>query len=464
MKKRFVNLRVPAKSNTLEEAEILVEDGLIKAIGRAGALTASGGEEWVDLDNALVLPGVIDGHVHFDDPGFEHRENFATGTRAAAAGGVTCVVDMPCTSIPPVTCAESLEAKLEVISAKAYVDFMLWGGVSANAMEESDWKGRLAGLVEKGVAAVKVYMLSGMESFRDLDHDQLREVLEEAARLEIPVGVHAEDRDLVEESTARVQARGGDGPRDYYASRPEEAELFAVATMSELCRQTRARVHVVHLASGEALDVLVKARGQGLPISAETCPHFLQFTVEDFEKLGAVLKTAPVVKNASDRDRLWQGLADGDLEFVTTDHAPARWPDEKKTGSIWTDYGGVPGVELLLPYLHSEGVCMGRLTYRRLVEITASGPARFFGIDHRKGALAPELDADLVVLDLGETWTVKADELHSLNRYTPLEGRRLTGRVRATYVRGECVYQRGPDGEERFGPPGAGRFVRRGPE
>jgi allantoinase len=169
-----------------------------------------------------------------------------------------------------------------------------------------------------------------------------------------------------------------------------------------------------------------------------------------------------VVKSEQDRDRLWQGLANRELSFVTTDHAPGQWPEEKKTGSIWSDYGGVPGVELMVPYLFSEGVCKGRITLERMTEITASEPARFFGIDHRKGAIARGFDADFIVLDDHETWTVRARNLHNLNRYTPLEGYRLTGRIRATYLRGTCVYQRRPDGTEFFAPPGIGAFVKRG--
>jgi dihydroorotase-like cyclic amidohydrolase len=199
-----------------------------------------------------------------------------------------------------------------------------------------------------------------------------------------------------------------------------------------------------------------------LPVSAETCPHYLEFTVEDLESMGSLLKTAPVVKSAADRARLWQGLAEGELAFVATDHAPGQWPDEKRTGSIWTDYGGVPGVELLLPYLYSEGVCRGRLSLERLTEVAAAEPARFFGIGQRKGSLRPGLDADFAVLDEAETWTVRASALHNLNRYTPLEGRHLTGRVRATYLRGRCVFQRRPDGEEMFAPAGMGEFVQRG--
>lgn len=461
IRKRFTNLRIPVGGNESAPRDILVEDGRIVEVASPASEAAESDEELIDLGGRLVLPGVIDGHVHFDDPGFTHRENFETGTRAAAVGGVTCVVDMPCTSLPSVTSRANLQEKLAVIEPKARVDFILWGGVSDNALQDPEWRRNLEDIKNDGVGSIKLYMLSGMDTFRDLDRSQLTMVLRETARLAIPVGVHAEDRDMVQAITTRLQAEGRDGPLDYAASRPPEAEISAVRTMCELAAETGARVHIVHLATGRALDLLTEFRANGAPVSAETCPQYLAFTAADLETQGSLLKTAPVVKSAADRDRLWEGLASGELAYVATDHAAGMWPDEKHTGSIWTDYGGVPLVELSLPYLYSEGVRTGRITLERLTEITASEPARFFGVEQRKGRIAPGLDADLTVLDEHETWTVRAKNLHNLNRYSPFEGHSFTGRVRATYVRGEPVFVRGEDGKESFGAAGFGRRVRR---
>ena len=327
MRSRFVNLRIPAGgSNTgdgdTRRAEILVEDGKIAAIEAAASAAATSaaaasvnvgdsGAERVDLSNALVLPGVIDGHVHFDDPGFTHRETFESGTRAAAAGGVSCVVDMPCTSLPPVTSAANLHNKLGIISPKAHVDFMLWGGVCANSMAEASWREDLADLAQEGVGSIKVYMLSGMDTFRDLGRDQIREVLLETREHGVPVGVHAEDRELVHELTDWLQKSDCNDTLDYASSRPAEAEINAVTTMRDLCRETGARVHIVHVGSGSALDIISEAKSDGLPMSGETCPHFLEFTAENLADQGAVLKTAPVVKSGADRERLWQGVISG---------------------------------------------------------------------------------------------------------------------------------------------------------
>jgi allantoinase len=462
MRTRFIDLRISTGDNTTEAVEIVVDDGRIEEILPPATATASGDEQWISFDDALVLPGAIDGHVHFNDPGFTYREDFASGTSAAAAGGVTCGADMPCTSLPPITTSDALENKLKAITPKAHVDFLLWGGVSANAMESSRWRDNLNELVDAGAAAIKVYTLSGMNTFRDLSTTQIKEILSQTRRLGIPVGVHAEDRDIVRQLTERAELRGEDSPQAYAATRPAAAEASAVTAVVEACRSTGARIHIVHLAAGEALDVVSAARFENLPVTAETCPQYLEFTIRDLELQGSILKTAPVVKGTADRERLWQGLASGELSFVTTDHAAGRWPEEKETGSIWSDYGGVPGVELMLPYLYSEGFCAGRITLQRLIEITASEPARFFGIDHRKGRLHPGFDADFVVFDEAARWTVRAESLHNLNRYTPLEGREFTGRVRASYLRGQCVYQRNPDGSESFARAGTGEWVRRG--
>jgi len=457
-----MNLRIPAGGDETRPAEIVVSDGRFEEILPAGTETAAGGEQWINLRGGLVLPGVIDGHVHFDDPGFTHREDFASGTAAAAAGGVTCVVDMPCTSLPPVTDAEALAQKVRAIQTKAHVDFMLWGGVSGNAMALEGWRANLEELIEVGVGAIKVYCLSGMETFTSLDYEQIVQVFEVAAELGIPVGVHAEDATVVSEFSKGVRDGGGNEPVDYAASRPVLAEVAAVRRLIEACRETGARVHVVHLSSGSALDLITDARQDGVNISAETCPHFLQFTLDDLLRQGSLLKTAPVVKSIEDRERLWQGVASGEILFIATDHAPGQWPEEKNTGSIWSDYGGIPGVETMLPYLHSEGVSAGRITLEQLVELTSAEPARFFGIDDRKGELREGYDADFVVFDDNIHWTVTGNELHNLNRYTPFEGHEFTGRVRATYVRGRAVFERKPDGRELFAPAGGGRWIQRG--
>lgn len=436
---RLVRARVCDGDNATVECSVTVCDGRIESIDRAAGL----GMVDIDVEGRWLLPGAIDAHVHFDDPGFTHREDFASGTIAAAAGGVTTVIDMPCTCIPPVTDFASLERKLRVIGPKARVDYALWGGVRGNGFSADAVKRSLQSLYSCGVRSIKTYLVSGMPTFEDLTVEQMREVMLAASDIGLTVGVHAEDKKLVTEATASEKAGGeGDGALAYSRSRSAQAEARGIATCIELAEATHARVHVVHVACGEGVRLLREAKARGVPISAETCPHYLVFTVEDLLRMGSLLKTAPVVKSAADREALWEGIADGTIDMVATDHAPGQWPVEKQSGSIWTDYGGVPGVELLVPLLLSEGVAKGRITLSRALELLSSEPARIHGLGSRKGALHPGMDADFAVVDAAAKWTVRAEHLMTRQKYTPFEGMELTGNVMRTFVRGQEVFSR----------------------
>jgi allantoinase len=398
----------------------------------------------LDLEGRWVLPGVVDGHVHFDEPGFTHRESFSSGTIAAAAGGVTTVLDMPCTSMPPVTDVASFDRKLKVIASHATVDFALWGGVRGNGFSTEHVRAAMQGLYSSGVRSIKTYLVSGMPSFEDLTASQLQEVMSIAADIGLTVGVHAEDRAMVLQGTEReMAAPDRDSPAAYGRARSAEAEARGIATCIELAEKTHARVHIVHVACGEGVRLIRAARARGVALTAETCPHFLAFTGEDLLRMGSVLKTAPVVKSEQDREALWEGLADGTIDMVATDHAPGQWPAEKQTGSIWTDYGGVPGVELMLPFLLSEGVGKGRIGLERAIDVLSAMPARIHGLAGRKGSLLPGMDADLVVVDPERTWKVQADQLLTRQKYTPFEGAEFRGMVLRTFVRGKEVFERG---------------------
>jgi allantoinase len=440
------------------ETDIRVERGTIAEIGPA--LEAGGGEEVVDARGLLALPGGIDPHVHFDDPGYTEREDFFHGSRAAASGGITTVIDMPCTSVPPVTDAGCFARKLEAIEGKAVVDFGLFGGVSAQSFERGFPRAmeELAGLV----LGFKTYFISGMESFGRLDHYRFRAVLEKARELGLPVLLHAEDYDYVKAATA-VESGKGNSPLHYYRSRPETAEVLAALAAVRLAEETGADLHVVHVASAEAGEILGQAaarrrassRGR---VSAETAPHYLAFGLADFERMGAVLKCAPPVKGPGNRERLWELLSGGFLDFVASDHAPCG-REEKRTGSIWTDYGGIPGCGTLLPYMVSEGYLGGRLPLRRLVEVTSENAARRYGISHRKGSLSVGKDGDFALIDPEGSWTVRGGEFFSKGKETPFEGVRFRGKLVTTVVRGRVVYtaEKGITAEA-----GSGRLLRRG--
>jgi allantoinase len=425
---RAGNLALPGSGEPVE-ADIVIENGSIVFIGEARE-GIPGADEIIDARGLLVLPGCIDPHVHFDEPGYTWREDFFHGSSMAASGGVTTVIDMPCTSVPPVTNRAHFEEKLGVVGKRSVVDFGLFGGVSAQSFEEGF--PRYMEELAPRVFGFKTYFISGMKSFERLDHTRFREVLARACALDLPVLLHAEDYDVVA-AAGREAIREGKGPRQYYRSRPEHAELAAVQSAASLAREVGARLHIVHIGTADAVQFL----GEG--VTGETCPHYLAFDLGDFERMGSVLKCTPPVKSAGNRDRLWEHLCEGRISFVASDHAPCT-VQEKSTGSIWTDYAGMPGTGLLFPYLLSKGYLEGRLGLARFLEVTAYNAACLYGIRDRKGSIAVGKDGDLVLVDPDARWTVRGERFLSKGHLTPFEGVELRGRVEKTILRGTVVY------------------------
>lgn len=423
-------------------------------------LAARPGETVLDASGLLVLPGAIDPHVHFDTPGFTEREDFLHGSAEAARGGVTTVIDMPCTSLPPVVSPAALENKLRAVAPMALVDYGFYGGVHGDI----DSKPNAPDRIERSMAelaprvlAFKAYLLSGMDTFPRVNHEELGRAIAQAAGLGRPLCLHAEDADYVAAARARVEAaRATAGPGktaatwdDYVDSRPEAAETVAVAAAVALARGRESALHVVHVGTSSAAAALAAAGA-----TCETCSHYLAFSREDFVDKEAFLKTAPPVKARGEADKLWAMLADGRIAFVTSDHAPAR-PEEKRSGSVWTDYGGIPGVGTTLPFLFSEGYLAGRLTLGRFLDAVAFGAARRYGLASRKGSLEIGKDADLVLIDPRIETAVLGARLYSKGKDTPFDGMRLRGSIRSTWVRGKAVY----DAEAASGkiaPRGAG--------
>jgi allantoinase len=428
----------------LRAVDIRVERGQIVEIGER-----LGGGEIVDAQGLVILPGGIDPHVHFDDPGYTDREDFSHGSRAAAAGGITTVIDMPCTSVPPVTNRRHLLHKLEAIALKSVVDFGLYAGVSAQSFQEAESRDMedLAG----DVLGFKTYFISGMASFGRLDHYQFERVLARAKELGLPVLLHAEDYDYVSAATA-AWAQEGDRPWHYYRSRPEIAEMLAVRAAVELAQETCADLHVVHVGTAAAAEILAQGGA-----SCETAPHYLAFDVDDFERIGAPLKVTPPVKSAGNKARLWARLAEGTIDFVASDHAPCPAP-EKAAGSIWTAYSGIPGSGTLLPFMFSEGYMKGRLSLQGLLQVTSGGAARRYGLWSQKGSIEAGKDADLAWIDPQQSWVVEGSRSYSMGKITPFEGMSLQGRVVKTMLRGQVIY----DVEKGIRVPGGyGRMLRR---
>lgn len=440
--------------NGISEVNIIIEKGKIVDVVPASS-SVKPECELIDATGFFVLPGGVDPHVHFNTPGYEHHEDFEHGSRAAAAGGVTTVIDMPDTCVPPVISFLNLEKKLKALEGRSFIDYALWGGVSGNSFKEIDWKDEMKRMWDVGVVGFKTYLLSGMDTFTALGIDELRDVLKHASSFQGLVALHAEDPEVVR--AHEKKAKKGDSLQDYYFSRSDPAEEYAVRDAIGVLKESRSTLHIVHLASASAAKHISGAKKEKLNISAETCPQYLAFTHDDFEKIGASLKCAPVVKTKNDREALWRGLKDGTVDFVSTDHAPCTM-QEKSSKNPWEIYNGMPGVQWRIPYLFSEGYLKDRISIARLVEIISTSAAKRFGLFPKKGTISAGSDADLVIIDPDRAWTVNGERGYSKGRLTPFEGQKFKCEVVATILRGEIVYS-----QEKF-PMGSGygRWVARG--
>jgi len=438
---RLVNIFIKGnKIASIKEADLKKKtdnplENINSGANEATDLHAYDDEEIIDAHGLLAFPGAIDPHVHFDEPGFTHREDFLHGSAEAARGGVTTIIDMPCTSIPPVISNEALEEKLSIVQKKALIDFGFYGGINGNMAPEHIPE-LIASLAPR-VLGFKSYFISGMDTFPAVDEAQFAAAAKACGKEGRPLLLHAEDAYVISEATKeRELLRGAQKPQwiDYYASRPMEAEIVAVMKALKLAGQYAKYVHIVHIGTAKAAMAAFE-RGA----TCETCPHYLAFDETDFARFGAALKTAPPVKSPEQKSILWHLLADGKINFVTSDHAGA--PDyEKFTDNPLMAYGGIPGTGTLFPYMLSEGLFAKRLSLERFLEVTSGGAARRYGLWQGKGSLAPGKDADIVLVDPEHTRRLNPSAMMSKSAITPFAGMVLSGRIEGTWVRGSIVY------------------------
>jgi allantoinase len=396
------------------------------------------GAELIEADDSIVMPGLVDTHVHVNQPGRTDWEGFETATRAAAAGGVTTIVDMPLNSIPATTTLEGLNAKLEAARDKLHVDVGFWGGVVPGNTSE------LTKLWEAGVVGFKCFLIhSGVEEFPNVTEKDLRQAMPELARLGALLIVHAELPGPVD---ACCQSIAGAPARAYQTvlrSRPREAENEAVALMIRLCRETGCRVHVVHHSSADALPMLRNAKRFGLPITAETCPHYLHFAAEDISDGATEFKCCPPIRERGNREQLWDALRDGTIDFIVSDHSPCP-PELKRReeGDFMNAWGGISSLQLRLPVIWTEARERG-FTIEDLTKWLCREPARQVGLQNLKAAIKDGYDADIVIWNPDREVQVEPSLLHHRHKLSPYTGEVLRGVVEKTFVRGQMVYDGG---------------------
>ncbi|HEY3709796.1 MAG TPA: allantoinase AllB [Amycolatopsis sp.] len=403
---------------------VAVEPGLVNLTGAADAGIT------VELEaDEVLLPGLVDTHVHVNDPGRAEWEGFETATRAAAAGGVTTIVDMPLNSLPPTVDAAALEVKRKAAGGRVHVDVGFWGGaIPGNT-------GDLRELHDAGVFGFKCFLLhSGVDEFPPLDAVGLEAALRELAAFDALMIVHAEDAHAIESAP---EPHGGKY-RDFLGSRPRGAENLAITHVIEAARKTGARAHVLHLSSSDALPLIASARAEGLPLSAETCPHYLSFTAEEIRDGATQFKCCPPIREAANRELLWQGLADGVIDTIVSDHSPCT-PELKRfdTGDFGLAWGGISSLQLGLPAIWTQARQRG-FSLADVVRWMAERPAAQVGMT-RKGHLAVGYDADFCVFAPDEAFVVDVAKLKHRNPVSAYDQRPLAGVVRSTWLRGSRV-------------------------
>jgi allantoinase len=432
-------------------AAIDIRSGVIAGISEYDDIRA--GCEVFDAGDLVVMPGLVDTHVHINEPGRAEWEGFITATRAAAAGGVTTLIEMPLNSIPATTTLAGFQEKLRAASGKLFVDVGFWGGlVPGNAAE-------VAALWAAGCFGFKCFLVdSGVPEFPRVTETDLREGLSELAKIPAPLLAHAELPGPIEAALKR-RAPDADG-RSYMTwldSRPRAAENEAIALLLRLGAEYGVHIHIVHLSSSDAIPQILKAKQNPTQVSVETCPHYLTFIAEEILDGATECKCAPPIRERENRERLWAGLGDGTINMIATDHSPCPPAmKQEESGDFLSAWGGIASLQLSLPAVWTEARARG-YSLRHIMNWMCEAPARLAGLEKKKGTIAIGHDADLVIWNPDAAFRVDPAQLHHRHKLTPYAGRELTGIVETTFLRGQKIFERGG-----FCPPPAGRVLLRG--
>jgi allantoinase len=441
----------------MHQADLLLRDGRVASWHLAGQDAAA--DAVIDATGLLVLPGAIDVHTHFEEPDPNLLEGFHTGSMAAAAGGVTTVVEMP-QAHPTTTTAAQLAEKREIAERTSIVDMAFWGGVTlVNGQIEDD----LRAMAGAGAVAFKSFMASSSPFFPAVDNARLLAAMRIAAETGLPYGLHAEDDSLLRDGIARMQAAGRTDALAHAESRPPLVETVAVAAALALAEETGAPVHICHVASIGALRLIAAARQAGVNVTCETCPQYLVLDTTDLERLKGFGRCAPAIRERAEVEGIWDYLLDGDIDLVCSDHCGFT-VESKQRGEedIFSVPLGLQGVQTLLPSVWSEGVSARGMDPSLAVRLLSERPAEIFGLAPRKGSLAPGSDADLVLFDPGRRWNVTVEDHFQRQPWSPYEGMAMTGRVVRTIRRGESIFDDSRAGRDRIlAAPGSGETLAR---
>ncbi len=416
-------------------SNIGIRSGRIAAISQ-DAITAS---EVIDARDRVVLPGAVDSHVHFNEPGRTHWEGWGPGSRAAAAGGVTTVVEMPLNSIPSTTTVDALNAKVAAAQAQSVIDFALWGGLVANNLEH------LPGLARSGVIGFKAFMCeSGTKEFAFVDDGILHEGLARLAELGQFLAVHAESNWITRRLTEQLRGAHRRDRRAWGESRPPTAELEAIQRVLFLAGRTGCRLHIVHMSLPEGTEMIQAAKDAGQRVTVETCAHYLTLTDDDLVRLGPVAKCAPPLRDGKTQDGLWRNVLGGSIDCITSDHSPCPTEDKTKgDDDIFEAWGGIAGVQTLVPLMLTEGVHRRGMALEQFATLLSFNPAKIAGMWPQKGAIQIGADADLLIVDMEREWTVERDWLQSRHSHSPFLGWRMRGWLDRVLRRGQTVAHHG---------------------
>ncbi|MEO6036657.1 MAG: allantoinase [Verrucomicrobiota bacterium] len=415
-------------------SDVGIIDGKIEALEKN---ISAEGEVEIDATGLHLFPGVIDSHVHFNEPGRTHWEGFASGSRALAAGGSTLFFDMPLNAHPPTIDGKSFDEKLLAAEKSSLVDFAFWGGLVPGNLD------RLEELSDRGVIGFKAFMSdSGIEDFSRVEDSTLREGMKRAARLNKIVAVHAESESITRQLSAERLSRDQTTVRDYLESRPVAAELDAIRRALEIAGETGCALHLVHVSSGAGVALVAEARQRGGNVTCETCPHYLVLTEADVEKLGAVAKCAPPLRPLTEQNNLWCHLAAGEIDTIGSDHSPSP-PEMKTDENFFKVWGGISGAQHTLPIFISAGHVDRNIALPLIARLTSFNVANRFRLPASKGRLAIGADADFALLDLRQDFDIRAEDLIYRHKQSPYVGRRLHGKVLRTILRGRTIFNDG---------------------